>query len=323
MARLPLLSRASWAVSWLLLGALIVFTVIRVLQPGDSQVVVGVAAITPWPYFLAWPVAALSMARQHWLMAALALALVTVQVILVLPTWRPDVSAAAPVGQWRLRIFDANVRYNNLDLSGIAKEIDADDPDVVTLEELSNENVNSLLQTGAVAQYPWHFIHVDPGSSGFGVWSRVPLADPAIWYAGSHPEVTATLRPSSGASISLLVVHTFAPIGPGEPAAWSEELHEIAVRAASDSRPLIVVGDFNATNDMKQFTGLLHTGLDDAAVERGQGWHMTWPRGLVVPPFVRPDHLLYSDGLTVTGYRLGHGSGSDHRPLVVDLARAS
>jgi endonuclease/exonuclease/phosphatase family metal-dependent hydrolase len=47
---------------------------------------------------------------------------------------------------------------------------------------------------------------------------------------------------------------------------------------------------------------------------------MTWPRGKLLPPLVRPDHVLVSPEIAVTGYRLGDGRGSDHRPVVVDLA---
>lgn len=301
----------------MLLTVLVAFTIVRVFQPGNTQLGVAVAAITPWPYFLAWPVAIVSLVRRRWLTVAVSASLIAAQVLLVLPTWWPG-EPAAPVGPWRLRIIDANVRNNNLELGGIAREIEADRPDVVTLQELSDENVRSLLRTGAVADYRWHVIHLSSGSTGFGVWSDVPLADPTVWYADSHAEFSAMLRPPAGPSISLLAIHTFAPRGSGEPTIWSRELQEIAARAAADAKPLIVVGD------LKQFQALLDQHLHDAAVELGQGWRMTWTRNVrFIPPFLRPDHLLYSDGLTATSYRLGQGSGSDHKPLLVELAGAS
>jgi endonuclease/exonuclease/phosphatase (EEP) superfamily protein YafD len=317
-------TRVGWAACWLIVGGLAAFTAVRVAQPGDSALVIGVAALTPWPYFLAWPVLGVSITRRRWLMAAGSALLIVAQVSLVLPSWRPDVTAAPAAGAWRLRVFDANVLDTNSDLTGIAAEIEADHPDVVALQELTTANVNSLRQTGAVSGYRWHRIDLVGGSTGFGVWSDVPLADPRTWYAGRHPEFSAELRQADGTRVTLLVVHTFAPHGADEPAEWSAELHAIAERVATAVEPLVVVGDFNATADMKQFQALLHEGLVDAAVARGQGWRMTWPRDLpVVPPFLRPDHLLYSRGLTATAYRLGTGSGSDHRPLLVELAHAA
>jgi endonuclease/exonuclease/phosphatase (EEP) superfamily protein YafD len=321
-----LVVRAGTVIAWLVLVALAGLALIRIVQPGASLDVIALVAVTPWPFFLAWPIAVAGLVLRKWPIAATALALVVVQVVIVLPTWHPWVTAAAADGPWRLKVFDANVRYNNPSLAGIAGEIAKDRPDVVALEELSPQNIQSLLSTGAVAGYRWHTIQLTGvNSTGFGVWSDTPLTGSEVWYAGQHAEFAATLHPPSGSPISLLVVHTFAPRGAFYAnKAWAAELSVIAARAVAAPKPLVVVGDFNATNDMKQFRVLLHQHLHDAAVTRGQGWRMTWPRDhLLVRPFLRPDHLLYSTGLTATHYTLGNGAGSDHRPLLITLARAA
>jgi endonuclease/exonuclease/phosphatase (EEP) superfamily protein YafD len=249
--------------------------------------------------------------------------LVIVQAVLVLPSWHPWATAAAPAAGWRLRVFDANVRFNNLNLTGIGHEINVNHPDLVSVEELSFANERSLLATGAVARFKYRYVRPADDSTGFGVWSDEPLTSSETWNAFGHTEYSGMLHPPSGGPISLLVVHTFAPYGAGEPSEWQGEMASISARVADAPRPLIVTGDFNATTDMKQFRSVLHHGLTDAAVSMGDGWRMTWPRNWhLVPPLVRPDHVLYSDGLTVTSYRLGDGSGSDHRPLEIVVARA-
>jgi len=318
------LGRAWWVLCWVTLALLAAFTIIRIWQPGESELVVGMAAVTPWPYFLAWVVAVAALIRRKWRVAGVALAFIAIQIVLLWPTWRPDVTAAPAVGSWRLKVFDANVRFNNLDLHGIAEEIANDHPDVVTLEEFSEANEKSLLSTGAVDRYHWRYLHPSDDSTGFAVWSDVPLTGSRTWYAGSHAEYSGVLNPAAGGPISLLVVHTYAPYGAFEPQQWANQLAAIKDRAARAPRPLIVAGDFNATGDMRQFRSILNEGLVDSAVARGQGWQMTWPRNhRVVPPFLRPDHVLYSAGLTATSYSLGHGAGSDHRPVKVTLARAA
>jgi endonuclease/exonuclease/phosphatase (EEP) superfamily protein YafD len=40
----------------------------------------------------------------------------------------------------------------------------------------------------------------------------------------------------------------------------------------------------------------------------------------VFPPMLRIDHVLVGEGVSVLGQRTGTGRGSDHRPLVTDLA---
>lgn len=48
---------------------------------------------------------------------------------------------------------------------------------------------------------------------------------------------------------------------------------------------------------------------------------MTWPRDRgVLPALVRIDHVLTSDQVVVTRITAGAGAGSDHRPLIADVA---
>ena len=224
-------------------------------------------------------------------------------------------SAAAP-----LRIFDANVEYSNVALGGIAEEIRHAHPDVVTLEELTNAGVAALGSTGVLGTYRWHFVAPDSGSNGIGVWSDVPLTDVRLWFAAAHPEVMGVLSMPDGARLQLLVVHTTAPRN-GSTTQWRRELSAVAAAVRQTSQPMIVAGDFNATSNMYEFQRILHAGLSDTAVKQGKGWEMTWSRQLhVVPPLVRIDHVLYSKGITSTSYRTGGGSGSDHRPIVAELA---
>lgn len=47
---------------------------------------------------------------------------------------------------------------------------------------------------------------------------------------------------------------------------------------------------------------------------------MTFRNSRLIPPLIRIDHVLTGAGLTVTTIRSGRGQGSDHRPLVADVA---
>jgi len=90
---------------------------------------------------------------------------------------------------------------------------------------------------------------------------------------------------------------------------------------AHEPRPLVAVGDLNATWYDWHFQALLGLGLRDAAVVAGQGWRMTWPRDQQpVVPYLRIDHVLLSKGVSLESYAVGRGGkGSDHHPLLVRL----
>ncbi|MEA2685879.1 MAG: hypothetical protein QOE93_1074, partial [Actinomycetota bacterium] len=71
----------------------------------------------------------------------------------------------------------------------------------------------------------------------------------------------------------------------------------------------------------RAFRALLDEGLTDGAAARGRPFQMTWPRNArLAPPVARIDHVLTTDGLVVTRIGVGEGRGSDHRPLIADVA---
>ncbi len=83
-----------------------------------------------------------------------------------------------------------------------------------------------------------------------------------------------------------------------------------------DGVPLIVVGDFNASPWSYTVTNLAQqAAVADAHL--GRGLIKTWRRG---PIILTLDHILVSDDVVVVDYQRGEVGGSDHKPLIVDLA---
>ncbi|HEV3402239.1 MAG TPA: hypothetical protein VG078_10505, partial [Acidimicrobiales bacterium] len=69
------------------------------------------------------------------------------------------------------------------------------------------------------------------------------------------------------------------------------------------------------------FCRLLDAGLHDAHAERRRWFVATWPIDMrPLPPLSHIDHVLVSDQVAVLDVWEGVGRGSDHRPVVADLA---
>ena len=87
------------------------------------------------------------------------------------------------------------------------------------------------------------------------------------------------------------------------------------------SEPLIVAGDFNVTPWSRHFrTALERSGLNDCAA--GHGLAPSWPSQF--PPLgIRIDHCWASHHWRSIDVRLGPSHGSDHLPLIADLALAA
>lgn len=80
----------------------------------------------------------------------------------------------------------------------------------------------------------------------------------------------------------------------------------------------VVTGDFNST-PYSRFAAAMDRRDDDAWDLAGAGYGHTAPNGLFPLPPIRLDHVYVSESLTVTSAEMGIGTGSDHRPLIVEV----
>ena len=326
----PTLRRASSAplawllrLCWAVVGALWVVSAFHLAHREPWNIMVGFIAVTPWIYMLAWATAAVGLLDRRYALAGLSLVLVAMQVWWVAPDFNPFSHLVKPhAGQPVLCILDANVSQDNFDLAPFAAEIRAYRPDVVAMEEITKPGYASLMATGALKAYRRHSLVYlpDGGSYGMALWSRYRLSDLHLWHAYGHPEIRAWVHLPGRARLRLDVVHTNAPYGSGEPGPWAAQMEAIRRELSQEPRPLLVVGDLNASWYDWHFQAILHLGLRDAAVEAGKGWEMTFPANqLPVWPYVRIDHVLYSGGLGLVSYGVVHAPGSAHRGLVASV----
>jgi endonuclease/exonuclease/phosphatase (EEP) superfamily protein YafD len=91
----------------------------------------------------------------------------------------------------------------------------------------------------------------------------------------------------------------------------------------NEKLPYVVCGDFNFPDLSPQQSALKRAGAREAHQLAGYGRGATWPviyafRYLM--PGIRIDHVYLGPQLTATSCETGEGRGSDHRPVVVDVA---
>ena len=83
--------------------------------------------------------------------------------------------------------------------------------------------------------------------------------------------------------------------------------------------PLVVIGDFNATQHSRVYQQLESDGLRSAHEDRGRGYVTTWPNGAQPLPPIRIDQAFLSPQVECLSIREGIGPGSDHKPLILQL----
>lgn len=317
--RLP---RALALFCWLVLMPLAALAAARVVAWDGTTLLAEANSLNGLAYVPAWPVFLLAAFGRRALLTGAAALVIVAQ----LAFGAPEVLATQPLPAWAghapaIRVFDANVGSDagNNNMSGFARTIARQAPDLVTLEEIDPQDFAQLEADRALA--PFHYRAYERGALpwGFGIASRYPLRIERVVFGGANPFlVVARLRLGS-TTIRVWVVHTEAPVA--SLAQWRSDLHRIAARAkARGLRHLLVVGDFNASWGNAGFNAVLGSGLVDAAAARGEAFSMTWPESRLLPPLVRIDHFLNGSGLVVRQLHTLPGPGSDHLALFGEVA---
>jgi endonuclease/exonuclease/phosphatase (EEP) superfamily protein YafD len=310
-----------WIACWCAITGLALVALWRIVAYDRSRFVTLFAANAFWLYLPAYPIVFVALFFRKWWLASAGLVVVALHVAWVLPGFTrqlevPDAAAHAP----HVRIVSANVRFDNQTRPQLARELLGYDADVLVLQEITPTWWETLRAEGVLRVYPYHAEALYRSAGGAAIVSRVPLADERVVVVAGWPLVSADVMTARGA-VRLIDVHSVPP-------AFDYPLSQQMLHAINDELekrlpdgvPTIVAGDFNATPYNKWLHTLRGMGLRSAHEAVGRPLATTWPNGLHKFPPLRIDHLFVTGTLVPLAVREGNGTGSDHRPVITDIA---
>ncbi|MDV6314772.1 endonuclease/exonuclease/phosphatase family protein [Idiomarina sp. HP20-50] len=225
-------------------------------------------------------------------------------------------------GGQRLRIMTANVLMSNHNSRDLLKLVHDFTPDVlVTLEsdDWWQERLDAI-----EADYPNTVKIPLDNLYGMHVYSRLALSDISVEYLveNDKPSVHCLIELPCGRKVRAHFVHP-APPSPSENEESEErdaELILVARRVEPEKYPTLVTGDLNdvawsrTTLLFRKISGLL-----DPRIGRGMFntfhadyWFARWPL----------DHIFHSHHFALVSMTRLPGFGSDHFPLLTELALA-
>jgi endonuclease/exonuclease/phosphatase (EEP) superfamily protein YafD len=319
-----LASFALQSVGWLIIAGLGLVVLARAVAWDEWRLFAQVDAATEVLFLPAWLVLVGALIGKKWWMAGAAALLCFAQVVYVAPEILASSSVPAVVRtEPTIRLFDANVQFDNPSMAGYIEQLRSYRPDLVTLEETEPWDSEQFLSSGVFDHLPYQFTVPcqDCGSRGFIIASRYPLGHPTVLSVHGLAYMIRCSLTFRGRTLPFWVVHTTAPVEPNWNN-WNLELDGVYSELQKyHPRPLLMVGDFNASWGNRGFRAILSTGLTDAAAARGQPFDFTWNQRLpVLPPFIRIDHVLTGGNLTVTTISTHSGPGSEHRDITATVA---
>ncbi|MFI5844932.1 endonuclease/exonuclease/phosphatase family protein [Catenuloplanes sp. NPDC051500] len=320
--------RPRWAgvVCWVAASTLVAWTGTRV-GGLDYGPVVQLIAFTPYVTAGAFAVALAALLLRRRAAGVVALLTGAALVSLVAPRAVPD-SDRGDGGGPRIRVLTMNVLAGAADPDAILALIDAQDVDVLALQEHTPTLDAALVAGGIGGQLPYAQTNPEEGTSGSGLYSRHPLSDggthrapspsPVAPYLG-HSASFATVVVPGAQPLLAESVHPMAPWSPWASDEWRTDL-TMLTPATPDGPVRMLLGDFNATLDHSPLLGLLETGYRDAAAVDGSGLAGTWGpyAGALIPP-VTLDHVLVDHRVRVESVDVFGLQGSDHRAVLAVL----
>ena len=301
---------------WGLAGALVAWTLIRLLGLERGWPLVPLLAFTPWVAALALLIAIVGAVLRWRLFALVCAACALVLAVAIAPRVIPNRAPEDAPGV-RLRVLAANVGGDPKTAASLRSLVRRYRPDMVSVVELPQEVVRANELAGLNDLLPHQVLEPRPGFSGTGLYSRIPLRV-APGPAGTRFAIAAaSAAPEGAAPLELYAVHVRAPTSPAQTAQWRRDLRALPPTGEGGLR--ILAGDFNATLDHHELRRLLSRGYRDAAEQAGSGLRMTWSTDGALPPLVAIDHVLADRRVRVASARRVAIARSDHYGVLAEL----
>ncbi len=235
-----------------------------------------------------------------------------------------------------LRVMTWNTAGEATSAGTIASAAVAMDADILSLPETNQYSGEAVAVAMRDMGRPMWVLHVNLApevKQGPDAWTTTILISPEL---GDYSVIQSSVDGSSNTSIVpsavampvdgdgpiIVAVHAVSP-REGYMQKWRDDLLWLSDQCAASN--VIMAGDFNATVDHMSAFGINGGVLGncrDAASDSGNGAVGTWSTDVPALMGAPIDHVLYSTHWVPTGsvvLRSFDQTGSDHRPLVVQL----
>jgi endonuclease/exonuclease/phosphatase (EEP) superfamily protein YafD len=224
---------------------------------------------------------------------------------------QPHAVAKPAANERALRLMAYNTWSQNDDWQKVVEEVKRVDPDIVTLVEFGREKRQALAALNKLFPYVYHCMN--ERHCHRAIMSKHKLYNVKFRDNWQGPDdLIARLGPEFGRA-HIFGIHSTRP-----PFVRSQikQIQYYADHLRKYSGSKIVMGDFNSTPFSVLLTGFTErSGLDRLTNLP------TYPATFGPFPQLAIDHVFVSKDIrTLSKPRIGHTGGSDHYPVIVDVA---
>ena len=217
---------------------------------------------------------------------------------------------------FRMRVLAANVKTENDQYTRLVALVRLWQPDVVVLSEIDERWLDGI--TELQSEYPHQVARPRSDNFGIVILSREPFQNTKIFTLSEVGVPTIAVQLTfERTQIWILGTHPLPPSSAWAARLRNQQLVNIGEVVARLGEKTIVVGDLNTSAWSPHFQDLVRqNGLRSASGKRPR---YTWPVGFP-PLMLQLDHCLVASGLSTRGFFVAENIGSDHFPIVCDVA---
>lgn len=206
----------------------------------------------------------------------------------------------------QIAILHINMLRDNTEVQNLIELIEHEDPDILSLQELSVENYN-FLKEDLDNLFPYRYVKPEDSYIELGIFSKFPIADSQTIYVRNYPIFHVKIE-IQDKLVDLFALHTQAPFNRDMWISQSEMFQKLDELISMSTGGVIIVGDLNAVPWHNEFATMMRHNNLKAAHYSPFG---TYPAGnfLVCVPI---DHIIVSDDLKILETSRMSVAGSDH-----------
>ncbi len=267
----------------------------------------------PWLVLASGPALYLHFSsKRHPVLRSIGLLIFVANVVLLLHPIFANTPGHHITNSKPLKIISVNVWAQNQSIERVATFLEKERADIVVLQEVYNDHLKTL-RRDLRKIYPF-ILTCD--CRGLVLLSRFR------WQVSGGNPLTSTkpamiwarfAKPGRG-TYRVVGVHTAYPLRPN---LHTKHLKWLATRLPFGER-LIVAGDFNAT----PWSTHLRSMAANYRLRRALTFAASWPSQFLLP-LVLIDNIYVSGLFDLRASRVGPHVGSDHRPIIVEIALPS
>lgn len=214
-----------------------------------------------------------------------------------------------------VRVLALNVHTSSTSFDAVRELIDDVDPDIIGLLEVDERWLAALAP--ATAKYAGKLEKPRDDNFGVALYSREAFAGSVEELGSSLPTAIARLS-VDGTRLSVILTHPIPPVSGDALASQERQLTAVAARVHELDAPVVVMGDLNATPWSSPFRDFIaQSGLCDSRA--GFGIQASFPAASAILR-IPIDHVLTSCHVGIADRWIERDVGSDHLPVVVELA---